>query len=302
MDGLLNVYKETDFTSFDVVAKLRGILHQRKIGHTGTLDPMATGVLPICVGSATKLCEMLTDHDKVYEAVMILGVTYDTLDVTGKKLTEEKIMSTEKEIIDAVNSFVGGYEQIPPMYSAKKIDGKKLYELAREGKEVERKATFVDIYSIDIISVELPRVKMRVHCGKGTYIRSLIADIGEKLSCGAVMESLKRTRVGQFDISNSYTLSQIEEMMQTGEIDECIMAVDAVFDDCPAITMSEKMSRFVENGNVLTSEDFDEMNGFDIELAEDMKRYRIYSYEKRFRAVYEYHKKSNVLKPYKMFL
>lgn len=302
MDGLLNIYKEAGFTSFDVVAKLRGILHQRKIGHTGTLDPMATGVLPVCVGSATKLCEMLTDHDKVYEAVMLLGVTYDTLDITGEKLTENVVMSTEEEVETAIKSFEGGYNQIPPMYSAKKVDGKKLYDLAREGKEIERKASFVEIYSIEILNIDLPRVTMRVHCGKGTYIRSLIADIGEKLCCGAAMESLKRCRVGNFDISKAFTLDQIEELVKSGEIDKNFIPVDEVFYDCSRIVVSKNLSRLVENGNVLTSEDFDQMDGFSAVKVRNGDRFRIYSFDNRFRAVYEYHSDRKVLKPYKMFL
>lgn len=302
MDGLINIYKEQDFTSFDVVAKLRGILHMRKIGHTGTLDPMAEGVLPVCVGSATKLCDMLTDHDKVYEAVMLLGVTYDTLDVTGNKLTEKSVMSTKEEVETAIKSFVGGYNQTPPMYSAKKVDGKKLYDLAREGKVIERKATFVEIYDIEIVDISLPRVTMRVHCGKGTYIRSLIDDIGVKLTCGAAMESLKRIRVGDFGIENAYKLSQIEEMVRDGVIDEKIIPVDAAFSDCVAIKLSSDLSRFVENGNVLTAEDFDRLEGFIEAEAIDGKRYRIYDCNGRFRAVYSYNGAKNELKPYKMFL
>lgn len=301
MDGIINIYKEKDFTSFDVVAKLRGILHMRKIGHTGTLDPMAEGVLPVCLGSATKLCDILTDHDKIYEAVMLLGVTYDTLDVTGAKLTEEKVMSTESEIKTAISSFVGGYEQVPPMYSAKKVDGKKLYDLAREGKVVERKGVFVDIYSIDIEEIDLPRVRMKVHCGKGTYIRSLIDDIGRKLGCGAAMENLIRIKVGDFGVDSALKLDEVEALVKEENIADKIAPVDAAFLSCSSIKLSEELGRFVENGNVLTREDFDRMEGFE-QSAEDGQRYRVYDVNGRFRAVYEYHADRNVLKPYKMFL
>lgn len=302
MDGILNIYKEEDFTSFDVVAKLRGILHQKKIGHTGTLDPMAEGVLPVCLGSATKLCETLTDHDKIYETVMILGVTYDTLDVTGKKLTEEKVMSTEQEVISAIKSFVGGYDQIPPMYSAKKVDGVRLYDLARQGKSVERKSNHVDIYEIEILSIELPRVAMRVHCGKGTYIRSLISDIGAKCGCGAAMEKLLRTKVGNFDLSTAIKLSEVEELMKSSLIEEKVLRVDSVFLDKKQIVLPKELSRFVENGNKLIKEDFEKIGEELLSELENGEKVRIYDFEGRFRAVYEFDKERLEMKPFKMFL
>ena len=178
MDGILNIYKESGYTSHDVVAKLRGILHTKKIGHTGTLDPMAEGVLPVCVGKATKLCELYSDHDKVYEARMLLGKKYDTLDITGVIQEEHEVTSTVDDLKKAIASFVGGYEQIPPMYSAKKIGGRKLYDIARSGQTVERKPVFVKIYDIELLSAPIPYAVIRVSCGKGTYIRSLIDDIG----------------------------------------------------------------------------------------------------------------------------
>ena len=209
--GVINVYKEQGFTSHDVVAKLRGIVGQKKIGHTGTLDPDAVGVLPVCLGRATKLCDMLTDKDKVYEAVMLLGVETDTQDTTGQILkSSETDELTEEQVRAAVLDFVGDYDQVPPMYSALKINGKKLYELAREGKTVERAARRVQIFDIEILSIALPRVTMKVHCSKGTYIRTLCHDIGQKLECGACMEKLTRTKVSRFEIKDSLTLAQIE--------------------------------------------------------------------------------------------
>ena len=187
MDGLLNVYKERGFTSHDVVAKLRGILKQKKIGHTGTLDPEAEGVLPVCLGKATKVCGLLTDKDKTYRAVLLLGVETDTQDTGGRILSQKEIKAGEEEVRKAVMGFVGGYDQIPPMYSALNLDGKKLYELARQGKEVERKARRVTIHEIVIEKVELPRVTMTVTCSKGTYIRTLCHDIGQVLGCGGCM-------------------------------------------------------------------------------------------------------------------
>ena len=179
INGLINVRKEADYTSHDVVAKLRGILHQKKIGHTGTLDPAATGVLPVCLGKATKVCSMIEDWVKGYETVLLLGVETDTEDMTGTILSEQEVEVSEEEIRKIIQGFVGDYAQIPPMYSAKKIRGRKLYELAREGITVEREAAAVKVFSIEIMEVCLPRVRMRVTCSKGTYIRSLCRDIGK---------------------------------------------------------------------------------------------------------------------------
>ena len=210
LNGIINVYKEAGFTSHDVVAKMRGICGQKKIGHTGTLDPAATGVLPVCLGSGTRLCDMLTEKDKEYVAVLLLGMTTDTQDTTGTVLSRKEVNASEEEVAEAVTSFVGDYDQVPPMYSALKVNGKKLYELARAGKEVEREARRVRIEEIEILHMELPRVTMRVVCSKGTYIRTLCADIGNKLCCGGTMESLQRTRVGIFKLEEALTLSRKE--------------------------------------------------------------------------------------------
>lgn len=182
INGIINVYKEKGYTSFDVVAKLRGILKTKKIGHTGTLDPDAEGVLPVCLGKATKVCDLLTDKNKEYVAVMLLGKVTDTQDTTGTVLEEHLVEVTEEQVKEAVLSFTGEYMQVPPMYSALKVNGKKLCDLARAGVTVERQARPVQLYSIEIIKMELPRVCMRVRCSKGTYIRTLCQDIGEKLS------------------------------------------------------------------------------------------------------------------------
>ena len=187
--GILNVYKEKGYTSHDVVAKLRGIIGQKKIGHTGTLDPDAEGVLPVCLGKATRLCDLLTEKEKTYEAVLLLGRTTDTQDTTGETLAvSDTEHLTEEEVRRAVLSFQGTYPQVPPMYSALKVNGKKLYELAREGKTVERKPRMVTIYGIEILSADLPRVRMEVKCSKGTYIRTLCQDIGESLGCGGCID------------------------------------------------------------------------------------------------------------------
>lgn len=231
-DGIINVYKEKGFTSFDVVAKMRGILGQRKVGHTGTLDPAAEGVLLVCAGKGTRLCDMLTDRDKTYRATLLLGTETDTQDTTGTVLSEKSTdFLKEEEVRDAILSFVGEYDQIPPMYSALKVDGKKLYELAREGKEVERKARSVKIHEIIIESVNLPEVVMTVSCSKGTYIRTLCHDIGEKLSVGGCMKGLLRTRAGRFFLEDSLTLSELQILKDQGRLSEAVLPVETVFSE-----------------------------------------------------------------------
>lgn len=302
MDGILNIRKEKGFTSHDVVAVLRGILHTKKIGHTGTLDPMAEGVLPVCVGAATKLCETFTDHDKEYTAVMRLGETYDTLDITGVMIEKKEVMSTKEEVVSAIKSFVGGYNQVPPMYSAKKVDGKKLYELARAGKTVERKPVFVDIYDIEILELDIPKVTIRVHCGKGTYIRSLISDIGEKLSCGACMEKLTRTRVGEFDIKDSYSLDEIKKIMEEDKISEVILSVEAVFSGLEEFVLNAELSKAALNGNTLRGIDMKKIGIDTKSMLADEEKVRVYAEGRRFVGIYEYKKMDDILKVYKMFL
>ena len=220
MDGIIIIDKEPGFTSHDVVAKLRGICGQKKIGHTGTLDPAATGVLPVCLGSGTRLCDMLTDTDKEYVAELLLGVETDTQDTTGRVLATREVNVSREELRAAVFSFAGDYGQVPPMYSALKVNGKKLYELAREGKEVERKARQVKIHEIEILDCSLPVVKLRVACSKGTYIRTLCADIGARLGCGGTMQSLRRTAAGRFRLEDAVTLERVQEKKDQGRLKE----------------------------------------------------------------------------------
>ena len=250
MDGIINVYKEKGYTSHDVVAKMRGILRMKKIGHTGTLDPEAEGVLPVCLGRGTKLCDMLTEKDKAYRAVLLLGMETDTQDTTGKILGRwpvEQSADMEKAVSEAILSFIGSYAQIPPMYSALKVNGKKLYELARAGKEVERQPRPVEILHIQIEKMDLPHVVMHVECSKGTYIRTLCHDIGRKLGCGGCMEELVRTRSGRFKIKDSLRLSQIEDLRDKGEIEHFVLPVDCVFEELPKLTMKpgEETSWFI---------------------------------------------------------
>lgn len=299
MDGIINIYKEKGFTSHDVVAKLRGILKTRKIGHTGTLDPDAVGVLPVCIGRATKACDMLTDRSKVYEAVLHLGITTDTEDMTGKILSERSVTSTEEQIREAVGSFLGAYEQIPPMYSAIKVNGRKLYEIAREGKVIERKPRSVYIYELAVSDISLPLVRLRICCSKGTYIRSLCRDIGEKLGCGGCMEHLIRTRVGEFTLEAAYTLSQVEELVREEQIEDRIKPVDQLFSSCPKIQIdSIQEEKLLSNGNPIS------MSKIHLEntgLLENGQWIRMYDRSGRFIALYSYNTEKEKIMPLKMF-
>lgn len=249
INGVINVYKEKGYTSHDVVAKLRRILHQKKIGHTGTLDPDAEGVLPVCLGRGTKLCDVLADHDKEYETVLLLGTVTDTQDITGTVIRTGQVNVTEDEVRECIRSFQGEQMQVPPMYSALKVGGKKLYEMAREGIEIERKPRPVHFYNIEVIEMELPRVKIRVHCSKGTYIRTLCHDIGEKLGCGGCMEKLLRTRVERFELLGARKLSQIQEFADRGKIEDIVIPVDQMFDSFSGCKVKQKADRLVHNGN-----------------------------------------------------
>lgn len=306
INGVINIYKERGFTSHDVVAKLRGILKQKKIGHTGTLDPDAEGVLPVCLGKGTRLCDMLTDHSKVYEAVLLLGESTDTQDVSGNVLQEAPVDVSEEEVREAIMSFVGPYDQIPPMYSALKVNGQKLCDLARAGKEVERKARPVEIYEIQIEEIHLPRVRMTVSCSKGTYIRTLCHDIGEKLKCHGCMESLLRTRVGQFLLKDSLTLAQVEAYRDENRITEIVMPVDQVFSDCPALKLTKEAAKLGYNGNPFTSTQALTENDQMVEKSSDIsldggKWFRVYDPEGVFIGVYAYDSKRDQFRPEKMF-
>lgn len=294
-DGIINVYKEKGFTSFDVVAKMRGILGQRKVGHTGTLDPAAEGVLPVCVGKGTRLCDMMADHDKTYRATMLLGVVTDTQDTTGTVLSEKNTVHlTEKAVREAVMSFVGDYDQIPPMYSALKVDGKKLYELAREGKEVERRARPVKIYEIVIESMNLPEVVMSVSCSKGTYIRTLCHDIGEKLAVGGCMKELLRTKVGRFLLEDTWTLAGLQKLKDDGRLGEAVFPLEAVFADYGRIQAEEKtLDKLVRNGNPFRYQWAGTVS--------DGDPFKVYDMEGRFIGIYKYSEEKRMFYPQKIF-
>ncbi len=293
MNGILNVYKQKGHTSHDVVDDIRHKLHVKKAGHAGTLDPEAEGVLPVCVGKSTKLSSRISDSGKTYRAVMLLGVVTDTQDMTGTVLSQNPVNAEEDEVKAAAQSFVGPYDQIPPMYSARKVKGKKLYELAREGVEVERQPRRVEITSLTIDDIALPRVTMTVTCTKGTYIRALCSDIGEKLGCGACMESLIRTRVGSFLLEDSLTARQIEEIYAAGHIGDIITPPDEVFPDIPDVwalpgTAADKL---LHNGNPVRAE---LVRAYEADLCGSV---RMYDSGGKFIGIYLYSKEQGMYRP-----
>ena len=296
--GLIVVNKEAGFTSFDVVAKLRGILKIKKIGHTGTLDPEAEGVLPICIGNATKLCDLITDKQKEYQGVLKLGVRTDTQDMTGKIIQsyDGDINFSKKEIEEVVQGFVGNISQIPPMYSALKVNGKKLYDLARQGIEVERKPRNITIHYINIDEVNMPYVTMTIGCSKGTYIRTLFNDIGDKLKTYGAMEKLLRTKSGNFVLDNTIKLSEIECLVKEDALMNCdsFITTDEVLSDFQKIHLKDEYKRFVMNGNMIDAKMIDE----DILVAGS---YRVYIDSDRFVALYKT-EDAKTFVPEKMFL
>ncbi len=299
MDGILNVYKQRGPTSHDVVDDIRHILRIKKAGHAGTLDPEAEGVLPVCVGKATKLSSMLSDSGKTYRAVMLLGVATDTQDMTGTVISQYVPEAGEDEIRAAVYSFIGPYDQIPPMYSARKVQGKKLYELAREGREVERQPKRVEITSIVIDDISMPRVTMTVDCTKGTYIRTLCHDIGQKLGCGACMESLVRTRVGRFTAEDALTVPQIKELYDEGSLQQAMLAPDEVITDNPAVRAAEAPAdKLQHNGNPVPCR----LVEADDEPCETQGSVRMYDSAGGFIGVYRYDEETAIYRPVTVFI
>ncbi len=382
-NGIINVYKEAGYTSFDVVACLRKIFNQKRIGHTGTLDPDAVGVLPICLGNATSVVELLTDRSKEYVAEFILGVATDTQDMTGSILEYDFDKASELDetkISETIMSFEGEIEQIPPMYSALKVNGQKLVDLARKGIEVERKSRKVFIHNIEILEngrvssndifskIKNPEVlsdsitnegclesdcngkvglhnlirryRIKVSCSKGTYIRTLIDDIGKKLGCGAAMSSLERTKSGEFTKEHAHTLDEIRRCKESDELDKLVTSVDVMFEKNTAFIINEKGIKALQNGNQLQSymlvpyekvnndfgaqqaEKFADAEVFENRIdnfvkacggmdAYDVTKYydfengetiRVYDHTGEFRALYKYEKKRNFFSTVKMFL
>ena len=308
LNGIINVYKEVGFTSRDAVSKLTGILRQRKIGHTGTLDPAAEGVLPMCIGKATKLCELLTDHKKQYIAVIKFGIATDTEDITGEIIEETSFSDdwyeeklTEDNLSKVISRFVGKQLQTPPMYSAKRVGGKRLYELAREGKVIERKPCEITIYSIEIKNIDVSRreATIVVDCSKGTYIRTLCKDIGNELGCKAAMKSLIRTKTGDFLLENSYKLDEIEKLVKENRVSEIIIPIEDVFKNLQRVDVSGYAGILLENGGIIKADAVKP----DIEALEPKngEKFRMYNDEGEFKAVYSYNGDINAFKIDKMF-
>lgn len=294
LDGIINIYKEKGYTSHDVVARLRKILGQKKIGHTGTLDPDAQGVLPVCLGKATKLCDLLTDKEKTYRAVLLLGKVTDTQDISGRVLKENPVNISPEELRSCVETFQGDIMQIPPMYSACKIQGKRLYELAREGVVVERPPRPVHIRQISLADIHLPRAVLEVTCSKGTYIRTLCHDIGQQLGCGGCMEELLRTRSGMFGIDQALKLSQAQKLFGEGRLEDQILRIEDILSEYPRLDCTADQDRLLDNGNPLpTVKDKRDFGGGWI---------RVYDSRGVFKGIYQHRENTGKYFPVKMFL
>ncbi|MDE5835100.1 MAG: tRNA pseudouridine(55) synthase TruB [Ruminococcus sp.] len=277
MNGILCVNKPQDFTSFDVVAKLRGILGMKRLGHAGTLDPMATGVLPVFVGTATKACDIMPDNSKSYHAGFELGKTSDTQDVTGKILTTSDKSVSSEDILEILPEFTGKIMQLPPMYSAVQVNGKRLYDLARQGIEVERQQREIEVENIRLIDYnEKTRTgNITISCGKGTYIRTIIHDIGMRLDCGGIMTSLVRTSASGFTLDDCYTFEEIQQARDENCLENLILPVERVFDSLQKIRLNEVQTRMYKNGVKL---DLSRINN----IKADVRDYAVYGYDNNF--------------------
>lgn len=251
MNGIILIDKPQGWTSHDVVAKLRGILHERRIGHSGTLDPLATGLLVVFVGRATRAVEFAEADSKEYVARLRLGLSTDTQDISGNIISESSELPEEDEVLEAVGRFVGDLEQIPPMYSAVKIGGKKLYELARKGQNIERIPRKISVSSIEIIGKEGNDYILKIACSKGTYIRTLCNDIGALLGCGACMSSLRRGRAGAFSIEDAHSIDEVENAANGGRLVDIMLPVDTLFLALPELKVPESTANRLKNGNII---------------------------------------------------
>ena len=322
MNGILCVYKEAGYTSHDVINRLRRISNQKKIGHTGTLDPNAEGVLPVCFGNATKVCGLLTDTDKCYRAELILGKVTDSYDITGEVISEQEPHVTVSELLEVIKSFIGTQMQTPPMFSARKINGQKLYDLARQGIVVEREQKEITVYDISLDSViykavenkeievkadgfddselqrEVCRAYVTVHCSKGTYIRSICHDIGETLGCGACMGSLLRTKVGRFTVEDSRKIKELAQLSEEGKFEELLISADSMFPDYPKLSaLPEEADLLLRNGNRINLKQIPKYEW----MEQENVQLRMYDGSGRFCAIYEYRKEKRYLQPVTMF-
>lgn len=301
INGIININKDEGFTSHDVVAKLRGILHFKHIGHTGTLDPLATGVLPVCIGSATKLCDMETAKTKEYIATILFGTSTDSEDITGNVLQTLPVFSNEQDLVGAFSLFTGDIMQLPPMYSAIKVQGKKLYEIAREGKSVDVPKRPVHIERIELLTSltdsngYLQEAQIKVTCGKGTYIRSLCRDLGEALHTCACMKTLVRTQTGRFTLDKSFTLKEVQELAEQGRINEAILPIDVYFDEYEKLQSLPEFDYLLHNGNPLRKREIIKPESF-------TDKFRAYDSQGKFCGIYYFDGATGKYKPFKMFL
>ena len=276
-NGIIVIDKPAGWTSMDVCAKLRGMFHEKRVGHGGTLDPMATGVLPVFLGRATRAVEFAADSDKEYIAGLKLGVVTNTQDTTGEVLEERPVDVTRDQLLAVLPQFTGDIEQIPPMYSAIKVGGKKLYELARKGKEVERKPRPVTIHALEVLDEAPPEgadYLLRVACSKGTYVRTLCYDIGRALGCGGCMSSLRRVKAAGFTLKDAVTLETVQEAVDRGEGESLLLPVDAYFADVPILVLkTNRAEKKIRNGAALDARDLPD------------GAYRVYGMDKTFLAL-----------------
>ncbi|MCH3963979.1 MAG: tRNA pseudouridine(55) synthase TruB [Clostridium sp.] len=271
MDGILNINKPVGMSSFDVVKSVRAVSGTKKVGHAGTLDPGASGVLPICIGHATKLVDYIMKDEKIYIARLKLGIETDTYDKYGKILSEKRVDASRDEVENAVMSFVGNIQQVPPMYSALKVNGRRLYELARKGIEIERKSRNIVIHNMEILELKLPYVTIKVKCSKGTYIRSLCHDIGCKLGCGGTMWDLVRTHTGKFDILESVPISELDK----DSIFKYLIPMEDVLSRYPSLHVGAQFEKHVLNGIIIHDKNF-------LNKVEENILYKVYIGENNF--------------------
>ena len=286
--GILVMNKPQGFTSFDVIGKLRGILKMRKLGHTGTLDPMATGVLPVLIGTAARACDILPDESKAYRAAFQLGTVTDTQDSSGNVLETHPFDVSESELLAVLPQFTGEIQQIPPMYSAVQINGKRLYELARAGKEIERPAQSLTLEAFDSQS---GRGTLVIACGKGTYVRTILHDIGGVLGCGCMMTALERTAACGFTLNDAHTFDEVQQAADAGSVESLVIPTDRLFLSLPSVTLNETQTRLYRNGVLLSVSRLGHLP--------EGTRFRIYSAEQSFLGLADADREHNCLRIYK---
>ena len=291
--GILVMNKPQGFTSFDVIGKLRGILKMRKLGHTGTLDPMATGVLPVLIGTAARACDILPDENKAYRAEFQLGTVTDTQDSSGNVRETHPFDVSESELLAVLPQFTGEIQQIPPMYSAVQINGKRLYELARAGKEIERPARQVTVQSLTLEAFDSQsgRGTLVIACGKGTYVRTILHDIGGVLGCGCMMTALERTAACGFTLNDAHTFDEVQQAADAGTVESLVIPTDRLFLSLPAVTLNETQTRLYRNGVLLSVSRLGHLP--------EGTRFRIYSAEQSFLGLADADREHNCLRIYK---